>query len=93
MVKPRLKRCDRKQRLLTNQLQLIPNFGESGIDAFRRLVPTTPINKIAKPNWISIPSLLHLNKQLNRQRLLATFREGQGCLNKSELTSNQNLNF
>nr|YP_010211672.1 ribosomal protein S16 [Leptochilus decurrens]UBI43125.1 ribosomal protein S16 [Leptochilus decurrens] len=43
MVKPRLKRYDRKQ-LLTNQLQLTPNFGESRIDAFRRLVPTTPIN-------------------------------------------------
>nr|YP_010117314.1 ribosomal protein S16 [Microsorum cuspidatum]QPM99581.1 ribosomal protein S16 [Microsorum cuspidatum] len=43
MAKPRLKQHDKKERLLIEQLQLIPNLGGRSIDAFRRLVFTTPI--------------------------------------------------
>nr|YP_010117226.1 ribosomal protein S16 [Neocheiropteris ovata]QPM99493.1 ribosomal protein S16 [Neocheiropteris ovata] len=92
MVKPRLKQHDKKQRLLIEQLQLIPNLGERRIDASRGLVSIT-LPLVAKSNWISTFLLLYLNKLLKSQRLFVIFRKGQGDFNKSELTYNLNLNF
>nr|YP_009774179.1 ribosomal protein S16 [Pyrrosia subfurfuracea]QIZ74794.1 ribosomal protein S16 [Pyrrosia subfurfuracea] len=64
MVKLRLKQHDKKQRLLFNQLQLIPNLGKSKVNVFRRLVSTTPLKSKTQSDFYTSAALLQQVAQL-----------------------------